>query len=247
MPVLPGIYLDCVFYVYPNRTTAKKAESAGGTGFIVARRFGLVEQTFLVTNRHVLNSLSEPNIRANTRDGKSEVVRIPKSWWRDHPEGDDISAAQVDLPADKYQIAWVYEHAFVTPKIIADHYIGLGDQIVMLGRLSTHHGKVRNMPSARFGRISMLPSDPIENKFGHRQETFAAEYFSIAGYSGSPVFVYIPSTARSEEALANSGLGPWLLGINWMHFQARERIDSDNGASKGRDSYVIHTGRSGVI
>jgi hypothetical protein len=247
LSVLPRIYLDCVFYVYPTRAAAKRGENAGGTGFIAARRICRREQTFLVSNRHVIKPMSEPHIRVNTRDGGSEVARIPKSWWRDHPEGDDISAAQVDLPVDKYQIAWVYENAFVTPKIIEDHNIGLGDNLVMLGRLSTHDGKLRNMPSARFGHISVLPAEPVENKFGHQQETFVAEYFTIAGYSGAPVFVYLPSTARSEIALMNSGLGPWLLGINRMHFQARESVENRNRTSTRGGSYVIHTGMSGVI
>jgi hypothetical protein len=247
MAVLPRRYLNCVLYVYPDRKAAEEGDPTGGTGFMAARRIGQDDQVFLISNRHVIEPMTEPYIRVNKLAGGSEAIRVQKGWWKDHPDGDDISAAQVNLPPYVYEVAWVYEGAFVTQSTIQSYNIGLGDQVVMLGRLPTHDGKIRNMPSARFGHISILPSEPVENKFGHLQETFVAEYYSIAGYSGSPVFVYFPVDTIAETALENA-FGRWLLGINWMHFDTPEDVKSrdDNPTEVG--AYInTHTGMSGVI
>ena len=149
---IPKIYLDCVFYIYPDRASAERGERAGGTGFLCARRHGISDQVFLVTNRHVIESTDEPYVRVNIRDGADvDVIRIPKPWWKAHPDGDDLAVAQVDLLPTKYRIAWVYESAFIDDHIIERENVGLGDSIAMLGRFSSHDGKWQNSSSARFG------------------------------------------------------------------------------------------------
>ncbi len=182
--VIPKLYLDCVFYLYPSRDAAERGERAGGSGFLVARRFGQDDQVFLVSNRHVIESMAEPYIRVNLRESAgTETIRIPKVWWHNHPDGDDLCAAQVDLSAERYKIAWVYEHAFMNGIILENENVGLGDSIAMLGRFSAHDGKLQNSPSVRFGHIAMIAPDPVQNKFGKLQETLVVECFSLPGYS----------------------------------------------------------------
>jgi hypothetical protein len=58
-----------------------------------------------------------------------------------------------------------------------------------------HAGKFENMPSVRFGNISMLPNErePIEDdnlKLRRNQVGYLVEARSRSGYSGSPVFIY---------------------------------------------------------
>jgi hypothetical protein len=243
---IPKIYLDCVFYVYPNRSSAEKGERAGGTGFLCAKHHRISDQVFLVTNRHVIATMAEPHIRLNVRDGVGvDVIRIPKDWWKEHPEGDDLSVSQVDLSAEKYKIAWVYETAFINDQIIEQENIGLGDSIAMLGRFSSHDGKLQNSPSARFGHIAMLAADPVENEFGSLQETLVVECFSLRGYSGSPVFWFRRTNAISDDAILNSR-SAYLLGVNWMHFEEKQSITA--GARQSDETFVKdHTGMSGVI
>jgi hypothetical protein len=246
MATIPRIYLDCVFYVYPNRSSAEKGERAGGTGFLCAKRHGITDQVFLVTNRHVVEPMEEPHIRLNLRESAGvEVVRIPKSWWHKHSEGDDLSVAQVDLSAEKYRIAWVYDRSFIDDHILKQENVGLGDSVAMLGRFSSHDGKLQNSPSARFGHIAMLAADPIENDFGHLQETIVIECFSLKGYSGSPVFWFRRTTAISDDAIMNSRC-VYLLGVNWMHFEEKQSV-TGGGGSSGESFVRDHTGMSGLI
>ncbi len=245
MAAIPKIYLDCVFYIYPNRPSAEKGERAGGTGFMCAKRYGLTDQVFLVTNRHVIESTNEPHIRLNLRQSAGfEVVRIHKDWWRMPSEGDDLSVAQVDLSPEKYRIAWVYDRAFINDHILEQENVGLGDPIAMLGRFSSHDGRLQNSPSARFGHIAMLTADPVENGFGHLQQTIVIECFSLKGYSGSPVFWFRRTTAVSDEAIQNSRC-VYLLGVNWMHFEEKQSITE--GAKPSEAFVKDHTGMSGVI
>jgi len=224
MARIPESYLGCVAYIYPNRQAAEDGERAGGSGFIVARRVEGADTTFFVTNRHVIDKAANPFIRINKVGGGVEPFETNRLRWKDHPDGDDVSAIQIDVSAAEHDIAWVFECGFVTPDIIAQYNIGIGDHVAMLGRFVGHDGKFRNTPTARFGNISMMTAETLRNRFGHDQETFLVECHSIPGFSGSPVLIYFPTSARSEAALLNPGLGPWLLGIDWLHLHDNEPV-----------------------
>src|SRR5262249_11032561 len=74
------------------------------------------------------------------------------------------------------------------------------------------------------------------------QESLLVEARSVPGYSGSPVFVYIPSTTQRHyvhqkgKTLRNLG-GPAdqtsLLGLDWRPLLARHRLE---GEDKGKFS-----------
>jgi hypothetical protein len=51
------------------------------------------------------------------------------------------------------------------------------------------------------------------------QQSYLVEGRSIGGYSGAPVFMYIPPFAvrPKQEGVQSRQFGPWFLGINWGH------------------------------
>jgi hypothetical protein len=241
-------YRQCVVYIFPSREAAESGARAGGSGFIVARNRGDSPQSFLITARHVLDDMSDPFIRMNKEDGEPDIFRTPASWWKDHPDGDDVAAAQIALSGGDRKFVWIWEDAFVTPAGLLKNNIGIGDHVAMLGRFAGHDGKIRNSPAVRFGNISMLNEDTIKNAYGHQQETFLVECHSIPGYSGSPVLVYIPSTARSEQTLRHSGYGPWLLGVDWLHLQDEIAVlGKDRKKTHLKLHVPINSGMAGVI
>lgn len=91
------------------------------------------------------------------------------------------------------------------------------------------------MPTVRFGCLAQMPIEPIRQQSGFEQESFLVEARSIGGYSGSPVFLYIPSGSyregvkdwnspkvsegekweRGKKYGWMTSHGPWLLGIDW--------------------------------
>src|SRR5205823_82762 len=61
-----------------------------------------------------------------------------------------------------------------------------------IGLFVDHDGVTTNVPSARFGNISMLPNKnaTIEQPTNYRGESYVVDMHSRTGFSGSPVFVY---------------------------------------------------------
>ncbi len=91
------------------------------------------------------------------------------------------------------------EGAVVTPKLIQDYDLGIGDDVYTVGRFVNHDGKQRNNPVVRFGNIAQMPIEPIKQDDGHLQDSYLVECKSVAGYSGSPVFAYVPPFAKRPK------------------------------------------------
>jgi hypothetical protein len=127
--------------------------------------------------------------------------------------------------------------------------LGIGDEAFMIGRFVNHEGKQRNRPTARFGAVAMMPdpADGIKNEHmgNHEQEAYLVETYTTCGYSGSPVFFYIPpfsSRPKADQAAAGFAKagripvvprGPWLLGVEWAHLVNNLDVLDKNGAKTG--------------
>ena len=60
------------------------------------------------------------------------------------------------------------------------------------------------------------------------------------------MIAYLPSTALTETALENSGVGPYLLGVIWKHFGSPEEVLDEGGKEIG--AYIKgNSGLAGVI
>jgi hypothetical protein len=232
-------YLQCSVSISPDEESAKTGKWAGGSGFLVHSEWKdgerILDADFVVTNRHVLKGIvdpytkmpTDPFVRVNRRDGTSDPIRTNRNRWKNHPDGDDISALRFEALSEEHHWMAVNEPAFLTTTHISQENIGIGDDVAMVGRLVGHDGDVRNSPTARFGVISMMPGDKFKNDFDHQQESFLMDCPSISGFSGSPVFLFQTSSARSPEALKDSR--SWLLGIDWMHVSHKEPLLTSKG------------------
>lgn len=120
----------------------------------------------------------------------------------------------------------------------------------MVGRFVNHEGKQRNLPSVRFGNISMMPYEPVRTSRGLLQEVFLVESRSLPGYSGSPVFLapFPNSALRKEQPPAK------LLGIDMGHLKDHLPVLSKKELAQGKrfpicDDWTVesNTGMSCVI
>jgi len=260
VPAIDPNVLDCVFYVYPDVASAEQAKEAGGTGFFVGipLESSLRNMVYAVTNRHCIER-SGPRVvlRVNKAAGELDFIPTQPSDWRFHPDGLDIAAMPIILsPGYQYNFIGV-QPFFLTQQKVSARAIGPGDDVFMVGRFIGHDGKQGNLPTARFGNIARMNSEPLEDKNGVSQDSFLVEIRSMPGYSGSPVFVYInvlaprpPDFGELQLTTYNHPMhGPWLLGIDWSHLSNFHPVlKEDRRTKKEPQEWVeINTGMAGVI
>jgi hypothetical protein len=128
-------------------------------------------------------------------------------------------------------LAMVSTSTFLTPESVIANRVGPGDDVYLVGRFIGHDGKQRNTPIARFGVISMMPSEPVRNAHtGLAQETILIETHSITGHSGSPVFVQrLPMTPVPGLPGLRMYRQEWFLGIDWGHISHFEDVVDEGG------------------
>jgi len=245
--------LDCVIYLYPSVSEAEKGESVGGTGFLVGISSDAQKDTemcyvYAVTNSHVIREGKSPVIRLKSKDGGHQILDIPIDGWVHHPQGDDVAACFVSpLPANIIR-KWINKDMWATRELVERYDIGPGDDVCMVGRFVNHEGKQKNIPSIRFGNISMMPWEPfIHPTRGIRQESYMIECRLLPGYSGSPVFVYqsplMLGISRKEK------LPFLLLGLDWCHPSDTQRVCEKDGKTPTPAGWVVNSnsGMAGVV
>jgi len=254
MPRIQDDFLDCVVYLYPTAIDAKSGVAAGGTGFLAGVPSAKLKgRSFLyaVTNSHVIREGNSPIVRLNTLDGATDVLPLEPDNWVHHPDGDDVAVCSIGLSDKYYKFKVVGQKMFLTKDLVAEHNFGPGDDVFFLGRFMTHEGKQQNLPSARFGNIAMMPWEAVHSsKRGIDQESFLVEARSLSGYSGSPVFVYIPPLApRPGKGLTSERYGPFLLGIDWCHLATFEEVLEDDKETPVPERWYVrsHSGMMAVV
>jgi hypothetical protein len=201
MPRIPSEMMDTVFYLYPTVEAAHAGHAAGGTGIFIGHDIeGLPgrEITYACSNKHVVGKLGCSVIRVNNSDGTTQVINSDPAQWTFDPHNDLAAVTFGRDPSSK--IKTVPLRMFVTRDQVKDRTVGPGDEVFMVGRFVNHDGLLVNVPSVRFGHISMMPLG-IRHPDGYSQESFAVEMLSRPGYSGSPVWSYRTSDQFNSAAV----------------------------------------------
>lgn len=230
MPKIARTIERSVFYLFRKDPKTAAITGPHGTGVLIARESGQLAgelHYYAVTNKHVACALGASIIRLNTADGGTRFIDLGPEDWEFLPEGDDIAAADLDyrLRPGHDQVTHNNEDGFVSKAAIDGFEIGPGEDVFMCGLFSSHHGGDRNVPSVRFGNLSVLANDaaPIELETGARLPSHVVDMRSRSGYSGSPVFVYrVPSsdltTIPEDWNMAQRGEGIFQIGRRNDHF-----------------------------
>lgn len=205
MPKVPQQVIKCVFYLYETVEDARAGTNPQGTGFLVSVPHGrkrggaLAHSVYAVANWHVTVDNSDPEsppcpiIRFNGLNATDPPAVLPFTPrdWRYIPGGVDVAVVPIEDP-ENYDVLSVPVTMFIRPSDIAKEKIGIGDDVFMMGLFIDHHGGPRNVPAARFGNISMVPSEhaPIPQPNIGEAEAFVLDLHSRSGFSGSPAFMY---------------------------------------------------------
>lgn len=242
MPRLIDWLPNAVVYLFPSVESAERGDAAGGTGFLLGTT-GLTmnsvpaDQIYVATNSHVVREGigNAPKVRINDLAGSYEVLDQPREAWIHHMAADDLAILPIDfatsLRLGLYKERVIPETWFLTREDMEKHHIGLGDEVFFLGRFAVHQGRTRNIPTARFGYIALMPEEPILNtQTGIRQESFLIESRSLSGYSGSPVFLYVLSGAwrGPGQPQVHGTTTIFLLGVDWGHIDNHVRVLGEN-------------------
>jgi hypothetical protein len=210
--------------------------SYAGTVFFVGvpfdERSGVLH---IVTAKHVADAVGTNDfvIAVNSKDGLPRFMKNGGDVrWFFHPDDESVDVAVMPLASARafdYDIQHIPLQLFATDAVIAEHGIGLGDEVVIVGLFTGYFGLSRLIPIVRTGNIAMMPDETIPTEMGN-MEAYLAEGRSIGGLSGSPVFcrstVRMPAqTAHGEPALI-SGLGPiHFLGLMHGHWDLPSSFD----------------------
>jgi hypothetical protein len=203
MPRIPENVINGVFYLYWSKEDALAGINPGGTGFIVryqgaSDRTGRIYDSGLgfhyygVTNWHVA-CRGFSTIRVNTKDGGTDIIELDPAEWHFIPGKYDVAVVPLSLDANIHDVSSVGSGEFAQEEYPGSPVsIGVGDDVFMIGLFVDHGGTTTNVPSARFGNISMLPNPKatIKQPTEYLGESYVVDMHSRTGFSGSPVYVY---------------------------------------------------------
>jgi hypothetical protein len=242
--------LESVFYLYPSRVDAENGAPKGGTGFFVNIPSNVLGRphVYAVTNKHNIGACrDEAVLRTSSAKGQVQFFETEPHEWHICPNHD--LAVFPMHPDESAIVRCVAIGLFVDHDFVEEYDVGPGDDIFMLGRFVLHDGKKRNLPSARFGNLSMMPASIPHPHYG-AQDSFAVEMRSISGYSGSPVFIFWDhfsgSRGGKKRLMTQSCLA--LVGVDWGHIEHKLPVMLAPGRKHPDGLYVCsHSSMSGVV
>lgn len=247
MPKIPDDILDCTFFLFNSREDAERGRDFGGTGFFVYLPYSnhpkRAIHLYAVTNWHVACRDGCSVIRLNTIDGGTEILDFDPSDWHFESGGHDIAVVPIE-PSGRHKFKAIPAHLFLQPETREIEPVGVGDDVFMVGRFVDHDGRSTNVPSVRFGHISMMPTPMLQPNQATR-ESYCLDMHTRTGFSGSPVFIY--RTPGSDLAFAfKTGAGSTqsallFLGLHWGQFPERWEVE---GNVQGPGAFV--RGASGM-
>lgn len=230
------------------------------TGFFVGVPSGKIRGmlTYLVTAEHVITGLAEKQkpiyCRVNRKDGRAAVEPLnPPQWWH-HPEAErdptDVVIAAVHANWDllDHEPIPMPEHKGLNPGILARRDIGLGDETFTIGLFRHHAGTERNIPIIRIGNIAALPEEPVRTRWGY-MKAHLIEMRSIAGLSGSPVFIDIPGTQPPQGAVfgvPDPRYMPDPEQVNWFQYRLLGLVSSHFEIPELKEDSVVEDDKEGT-
>ncbi len=205
--------------------------TALGTGFLATATTGGKLFQHIVTARHVIEDHPQEQycIRINTQGGEVEHTYADGAAWLFHPdERVDLAICPCDVPPGAYDITHVHvERELLTQDIIEEHQIGPGEEIFTTGMFNRILGETLNRPIVRTGTIAAMPAEPIETRPGHSLPSYLVEVRSIAGLSGSPVFVHMAPlrVLPGGKVAETKGKTHYFLGVMQGTFHTSDATD----------------------
>jgi hypothetical protein len=166
-----------------------------GTGFLCSVEVDRMKFYFCATAAHVFDTIPGGSVavRLNRKDRTAGIITVEKTRVIRHPD------PTVDLVLlSIYFIDDIYDPVIIEVDrqnldVYSAHWSPeIGDEVCAIGLYTSHYGHTKNIPIVRIGHIAAMPEEPIQIGSAYT-EGYIIELHSIAGLSGSPVFVNPPS------------------------------------------------------
>ena len=234
------------------------------TGFLVSYMEHGSTFCHLVTAEHVVSGLLSKNediyVRGNPLPGlPSKIYKLPSDNWYFHPKNDEEATDVAVMPFSPNVAGFDFEHIIINQpdaavatveNLLRDQLMaGPGDEVAIIGLFRSHHGYDHNSPIVRIGNISAWRGDPVLTKYCGYIDAHLIEARSVAGLSGSPVFLQLsPVRAVEGNIQVLQGRQWYLFGLMHGHFDIKNLnedvvADSDVGEAVGS----VHTGIGVVV
>jgi hypothetical protein len=233
---VPAEVKQAVAFIFVEHPTEKGRLVPNGTGFFTAVRVQpqvspgqSVAPTagrlavYLATAKHVLvrdassgSLFDQVYVRLNRRDGKtSEMLRLPlitsgtsQNVFVHSDPTVDIAVVPALPNEQSIDFKVITDDMMVTEKDFTELKIAEGSEIFFSGLFVPFIGEQRNNPVVRFGRVAMVPTEPVQWG-GQTMELYLMESASYGGNSGSPVFFYLGADREPGSII----VGPPLLKL----------------------------------
>lgn len=209
-----------------------------GTAFLLAYK----NAGYLVTAKHVAKAFEDNPflIRINNMEGSSANIPADEVIWYYHPD-DNVDVAVIPFLVPNlihqriFETTYIPSEMILTEEIRKQFFVGIGDQCYTVGLFRFLAGKKRNLPIVHTGNIALLPEDekiPVSDwddlteKKTKYVNGYLVESQSMAGLSGSPVFVrytipYPITTPKKKQLLSRAySYNLFLLGLWQGSWQA---------------------------
>jgi hypothetical protein len=132
------------------------------------------------------------SVRMNTDAGPAEYIEVAQPWVFPDDPGTDIAITRFEPDVERFEVGQVTTASFLTPKLMDENAVGIGDEVMIIGLFTARTGRRRNLPTVRMGVIACMPDEPMEDRdTGNEYDAYLIEARSIGGLSGSPVFVML--------------------------------------------------------
>jgi hypothetical protein len=230
--------MQCVGFLCKEEGSGfKKRKKPIATAFFVGIATELPEYSFsyLVTARHVIDPAEELWLRLAKHDGTVKHIPVPIEKWFKNPSS-DIAVYPVDFsPKEFLYIAMPSQWLFPKSEHVPVH---LGSEVIMLGLFTHFYGKKKHEVISRFGRIALLPEEPIRLDTSPKMEikAYLIQSLSWGGESGSPAIIYNENSAhRSSFGIGVTWFSPRVLGLVHGHYPIREEVTPRHKYSGGVD------------
>jgi len=199
-----------------------------GTAFFIGRPIPARPASsfnYVVTAKHVIEGiknlgLDKVYLRINALDGNSGWLITEFAEWHLHPDPAVDVAVLRGGPESGDHRFFPLANA-LTPDQFAEHELGIGTEVFIVGLFANHVGERRNIPIIRVGNIAALPEEPVVTEVG-ALEAILIEARSIGGLSGSPVFGHLGNLRVSGGRLQTADKPIFhLIGLIHGHWTSR--------------------------
>lgn len=161
-------------------------------------------------------------LRVNEKNGTASQIKTNTNAWIHHEDPNvDISILPI-LFGDSADHLLYPESEFLTSELIKKYEIDVGDEVIITGLFTHHHGNNKNLPIIRIGNIAAMEGEKIQVE-GFLMDAYLIESRSIGGLSGSPVFTHL-GIIRKMNGQIQHHIGEeyhHLLGLICGHYDSK--------------------------